>query len=415
MKKDQYYKNNLFYEFTPILVRIPLCLGDFKNNLAKLPLYRTTYLVTMRNSLPQIYLLVLFLVFSFNNCSQNSEIDNDSEESSEVLNDSLGDSGISENEMSTGENPDNTDNGPVIKDERLPTDIDSSYVITFEDEFNQQPGTLPDANKWVSQLPWGPDVIINNERQYYTNVLEGDTKAPNPFDFDGNNLVITVGLNNEEQVEATGQDYYSGVLTGFESTPYRNGYIEANIYYDPDVQGFWGAFWLLNRYYDFPQNTGENGKYETEIDWEFVRGPGGEFLGGPYDTDDVPIAYHYDGGRWSVSGSGFKGPNDAPGETVQCDGTAITSNKGIGPVENSDGSDLAGEWHRYGVWKTDDFIKWYLDGEVVASICDPAIVSQIDMYPIVNIAVGGNFPGPPTASDYPTSMLVDYITLWEPQ
>ena len=299
----------------------------------------------------------------------------------------------------------------------LPEDIDSTYAITFEDDFDQTPGTLPDANKWESRLPWGPDVIINNERQYYTDILNGDTAAPNPFDFDGDsNLVITVGLNDTEQVKATGQLYYSGVLTGAQSTPFRDGYIEARIFFEPDVEGFWGGFWLLHRYYDYPRDTGANGKRRTEIDWELIRGQG-VGVGGPYDTDRAQVAYHYDDGQWSISAQGFKGPNGAIGESVQCDGTPITGNygEGVGPVQQPSGLDLAGEWHRYGIWKTDEFVKWYLDGVLVASICDPAIVSQVEMYPIVNIALGDRWPGPPDAADYPTSMLVDYIKLWEPQ
>lgn len=335
-----------------------------------------------------------------------------SEDSQTVLD---GDSDLENTEEeATDDDSDISNEERVIADSRLPDDVDLTYVLTFEDDFNQLAGTLPDATKWESRLPWGPDLTINNERQYYTDILRGDDKAPNPFDFDGENLIITAGLNSATQAETTGLDYYSGVLTGAQSTPYRDGYIEAKIWYEADVAGFWGAFWLLHRYYDYPQDTGANGKRRTEIDWEFVRGPGGEFLGGPYDTDNIAVAYHYDDGLWSISGSGFKGPNDAPGESVQCDGTQINKSAGIGPVKQADGRDFAGAWHRYGVWKTDEFVKWYLDGVMVASVCDPAIVSQVEMYPIINIAIGGNFPGPPDAEDYPTSMLVDYISLWQP-
>ena len=362
-----------------------------------------------------IFILLVFFIFS--SCSDNSseEFKDDlafgSMEQDSVVNNP--DNGMEQD--SVANNLDTPENEPVILDYRLPADVDSTYVLTFEDDFNQLPGTLPNADKWQSKLPWGPSVTINNERQYYTDVLNGDHNAPNPFDFDGNsNLIITAGLNSPAQVETTGLDYYSGVLTGAQSTPYKDGYIEAKIWYEPGVAGFWGAFWLLHRYYDSPQDTGANGKRRTEIDWEFVRGPGGEFLGGPYDTDRIPVAYHYDDGQWSISGGGFKGPNGSPGLSVQCDGTEINNNKGIGPVKQTSGEDLAGAWHRYGVWKTDNFVKWYLDGILVASVCDPAIVSQIEMYPIVNIAIGGNFPGPPNPEDYPTSMLVDYISLWEP-
>ncbi|RPD93046.1 glycoside hydrolase family 16 protein [Aureibaculum marinum] len=345
-----------------------------------------------------IFMLSILLVFT--SCS-NDKFNTDQH---------IGD--IEENE---GNNPDTPDEEPVTLDPRLPADIDSTYTITFEDNFNQAAGTLPDANKWKSRLPWGPDVIINKERQYYTDVLNGDNKAPNPFNFDGEHLIITAGLNTPEQAEATGQDYYSGVLSGAESTPYRDGYIEAKIWYEPDVDGFWGAFWLLHKYYSSPEDTGANGISRTEIDWEFVRGPGGEFLGGPYDTDQATIAYHYNDGEWSISRSGYRGPNNTSGTSVQCDGTPLNQSSGIGPVTLPEGGDIAGEWHRYGVWKTDEFIKWYFDGVMVASICDPEIVSQIEMYPIINIAVGGNYPGPPNPEHFPTSMLVDYICLWEPK
>ncbi|WP_405410131.1 hypothetical protein [Maribacter sp. Asnod1-A12] len=353
-----------------------------------------------------VYVVAIILTFlMFNGCSENSSTDADTEQTDSI-----------EIEDPVEAIPETPEEEPEVKDDRLPTDVDSNYIITFEDDFNQQPGTLPDPSKWQSQLPWGPNVTINSELQYYTDVLNGDVKAPNPFDFDGNgNLIITAGLNNDQQVEATGAEYYSGVLTGSESTPYRDGYIEANIWFEPDVAGFWGAFWLLHRYYESPQDTGENGKRRTEIDWEFVRGPGGEFLGGPYSTDRLQVAYHYDDGQWSVSGSGFNSANGEPGLSMQCNGTEINNVVGVGPIKLENEEDFAGNWHRYGIWKTDEFVKWYLDGELVASICDSAIVSQIDMYPIINLAIGGNFPGPPNSDDYPTSMLIDYITLWEPQ
>ncbi|WP_175418880.1 glycoside hydrolase family 16 protein [Aureibaculum algae] len=357
----------------------------------------------MKKKLLVSSMLMGFILVIFSNCAEDSNNKfntnkPDEEEEQEPLVD----------------NPD-PDPDPVVVDARLPADVDSTYTITFEDNFNQAAGTLPDANKWQSKLPWGPAVIINKERQYYTDVLNGDTNAPNPFNFDGEHLIITAGLNSAEQVTATGQDYYSGVLSGAQSTPYRDGYIEAKIWFEPDVAGFWGAFWLLHRYYDYSNDTGANGISRTEIDWEFVRGPGGEFLGGPYATDRATMAYHYNDGQWSISRSGYRGKDNVPVSSVQCDGTVLNQSKGIGPATLPDGADFAGAWHRYGVWKTDNFVKWYLDGVMVASVCDPAIVSQIDMYPIINMAIGGNYPGPPDAADYPTSMLVDYVCLWQPK
>lgn len=296
-----------------------------------------------------------------------------------------------------------------------PDQVIQDYSLIFADHFDQLPGTLPSPARWDTSLPWGPTVIINNEEQYYTDVLNGDVAAPNPFDFDGNsNLIIKAGLNSDAQRAATGQQYYSGVLTGFTQTPFRYGYIESRIKLPAGNQGLWSAFWLLNRYYSpSPLATGANGKRETEIDWEFVRGPGGAFGGGPYDTLSAPIAYHYDNGAWTIDGNGFTGPGGAPGLSQQCDGTLILNVQGLQYASLPNGADLANNFHIYGIWWEEDFIRWYLDGVEVGSICDANIVSQIDMYCILNQAVGGAFPGMANPADYAdeVEMLVDYVCI----
>lgn len=303
-----------------------------------------------------------------------------------------------------------------------PDEVAARYRVVFEDNFSFGAGTGPNQFKWNTRLPWGPTVTINGEEQYYTDTRLGDTSAPDPFAHDGNgHMVITAGLNDAQQQADTGKQFYSGVLTTFGSFFFRYGYVETRIKLPEDVQGLWSAFWLLNRFYQpDPRATGANGKYETEIDWEFVRGPGGAFQGGPYTTQCALGAYHYDDGQWKIDANGFAGrdANGAftlPAASMQCDGTPLGTN--TNPPTGFDPTcvpgDLADDFHTFAFWWKEDSIRWFLDGVEVFSVCDPLIVSQIYMYLILNQAVGGGFPGPADPADYAdgSRMLIDYVCI----
>lgn len=298
-----------------------------------------------------------------------------------------------------------------------PEEVRESYELVFEDQFNLPPGTTsPDPAKWDTSLLWGPDTIINNEEQRYIDVKNGDVSGASPFDFhpDGH-LIIRATPTTPAEKAATGANYFSGAIAGHSTNFRRYGYLETRLKLPETGEGIWPAFWLLHRFYNYPQDTGANGKRRTEIDWEFPRGPGSALWGGgPYTTERAFAAYHYDDGLWKIDANGFNGrdANGAytlPALSQQCDGTPIHSASGFPGVTLPGGADHAADWHTYGIWWEEGFVKWYLDGVEVRSFCDPLIASQIVMYPILNLAAGGNFPGPADPATFPAEMMVDWF------
>ncbi len=68
-------------------------------------------------------------------------------------------------------------NRPKTNDELL-----KDYELVFADEFNDD---RLDASKWNTSLLWGTDLIINNEEQYYVDILTDPEFGFDPFTFDG--------------------------------------------------------------------------------------------------------------------------------------------------------------------------------------------------------------------------------------
>jgi beta-glucanase (GH16 family) len=86
---------------------------------------------------------------------------------------------------------------------------------------------------------------------------------------------------------------------------------------------------------------------------------------------------------------------------------------------SSAGADLASpasEWHRYAIEWEPAIIRWYVDDVLVHSYRVPGGTAPFDkpFYVIINQAVGGEWPGPPTSSDYPATVLVDWVRVFAP-
>ncbi len=68
--------------------------------------------------------------------------------------------------------------------------------------------------------------------------------------------------------------------------------------------------------------------------------------------------------------------------------------------------------HRYGALWLPDRVDWYIDGIKTATMPMPADMTQ-PMYVLVNLAVGGSWPGnPPPDMQFPKTMDVDYVRAW---
>ena len=256
-------------------------------------------------------------------------------------------------------------------------------TLVWSDEFD---GTQLDPETWffesgdganfvgdggINGLPsgWG-----NNELQWY---LPDNARLENGV------LKITA---RRETVGRFG--YTSARITTRDRFAFQYGRIEASIKL-PSGQGLWPAFWLLSQ--DSPYGswaaTGEIDILEA-VNLDGQPGPGG--LGG---GNDIFGTIHY-GGVFPANQSST--------------------------VVYTPSEDVTGGFNTYAL-EWDEFeIRWYFNGLLYAvqnswsssGAPYPAPFDQ-PFHILLNLAVGGNLPGPPNGSTpFPATMEVDWIRVY---
>ncbi len=233
--------------------------------------------------------------------------------------------------------------------------------LVWADEFN---GTTLNAENWnydvgdgCPNCGWG-----NNELQYYT--------AGDNLYFQSGKMILEARKENKN-----GKSYTSTRLTSMNKRSFKFGRIDfrAKI---PSGQGIWPAFWMLGD--NFP-TAGWPACGEIDIL---------EVLG--QQPSKIYSTIHFKSGNTSA----------------RVEKSLVTA------------TSLADEFHVYSlVWEKDK-IKTMVDDKTIAEF-DPSQVSAA--YPfnekfffIMNIAVGGNWPGSPNATTYfPQFMMVDYIRVFQ--
>ncbi len=199
----------------------------------------------------------------------------------------------------------------------------------------------------------------NDEQQIYVDPLfAGVGAAPlglDPFSVDDGVLTITATATTDaEKQDLWFYNYQSGLLTTAKSFSQTYGYYEIRAQL-PLGDGLWPAFWLLPASFASP----------PELDVV-------EQIGGT-------TAYF-------TSHSAVNGVNG---------GVAFVP-------------DIDSQFHTYGVMWTNKDLLWYLDGKLAYAMATPADM-DVPMYLLLNLAVGGNFPGDPDPSLASASMQIDYI------
>ncbi len=239
------------------------------------------------------------------------------------------------------------------------------YVLTWEDNFDGSVGTSPDANTWTYDLGTGQDGWGNNELQYYTS-------RPENVSMDGEgNLVITA---IEESYE--GRSYTSGRIKtqGLKFQTY--GRFEARIK-TPYGRGLWPAFWMLG----------------TNIE------TAGWPLCGEIDIMEL-VGHEPDVVYGTVHGPGYSGG----------DGIGRSYSKGTTRFNN--------DFHVFAIEWTEDLIEFYVDNDLYHTITPSEVpgewVYDTDFFIILNVAVGGNWPGAPSiTTTFPQEMVVDFVRVYE--
>ena len=239
------------------------------------------------------------------------------------------------------------------------------WNLVWSDEFNGPQGTQPDSTKWTMEVNGTP---ANGELEYYTD-------RPSNVALDGNGDLLITAL----QESYMGANYTSGRINTAGKFEQTYGRFEARMKL-PFGQGLWPAFWLLGN--NIAQvNWPACG--EIDIMENVGRDPthSGGFMHGPGYSGSSPF-----GGQYTLAG-GF----------------------------SSDFHVFAAEWET-GV------VRFYVDDNLYQTVTtadlaarDPSLVWVYDhpFFIILNVAVGGGYPGSPdNTTMFPQLLTVDYVRVY---
>ncbi|MBW6474165.1 MAG: CIA30 family protein [Anaerolineaceae bacterium] len=253
----------------------------------------------------------------------------------------------------------------------------SKWKLVWSDEFNDKPGTAPDAAVWGNEYGDGTAYGIpgwgNDELEFYTTSTEN-------VSVDGSgNLQITVKESDGSLMCYYGPcEYTSARLLTKDRFEVAYGRLEARIRV-PEGAGLWPAFWMLGT------DIGEVGWPQSgEIDiMEYVGRVPNEVFG-------------------TLHGPGYSG-GQSYGQSYDL------------------GEPVANQFHTFAVEWEPDRIVWFIDGMPYFTatpsddyMLDKQWVFNHPFYILMNVAVGGNFGGPVGEdTTFPQSMLVDYVRLYQ--
>ncbi|GIF44494.1 galactose-binding domain-containing protein [Actinoplanes xinjiangensis] len=235
--------------------------------------------------------------------------------------------------------------------------------LVFADEFNGAAGSKPDTAKWT----YDPGVPQNGEVQYYTPNSENAS-------MNGSGSLVIEARRQDYQ----GRQYTSHRMNTSNKFSVQYGRIEARVKV-PKGNGLWPAFWLMGD--DFLQ--GRPWPYNGEIDIMEVLGRN---TSEAYSTLHAP----------AYNGAGGYGQKYA---TV----------------------DLSQDYHVWAAEWDSKGIRFFLDGRLVFDAAKETVentrgpwIFDHKFYLILNLAVGGDFPGPIDATTpFPSQMLVDYVRVYQ--
>lgn len=246
-----------------------------------------------------------------------------------------------------------------------------NWKLIWSQEFDD---SVIDRNVWNFEIGNGHSKGIpgwgNNELEYYT---------------DGENAYIQNGIlvieaRKEGRRDAYGTyNYTSSRMTTQGKFEVKYGRIEVRAKF-PYGKGLWPAVWMLG------SDIGSVGWPNCgEIDIV-------EFLG------HEPTKVH-----GTVHGPGYSGGNSISGSYELTD------------------PDFTEDFHTFGIIWDEEKIDFYVDDYVYYTVSKMYVLSRgyswvfdKPFFIIVNLAVGGNWPGyPDENTQFPAKMYIDYIRVWQ--
>ena len=230
--------------------------------------------------------------------------------------------------------------------------LGTGWTMVFNDEFE---GSALDASKWNTCFHWATE---NNFNYCHAGNDELQWYQPDDVSVQDGQLHLKA-----EKRQLLGLNYTSGMVASNNKFSYLYGYAEARVRV-PKGKGLWPAFWTLPK-----DNT-----WPPEIDIMEILG----------DRPTVAYTSLHWGAENNSTTKVFNGP------------------------------DFSTDFHTFAADWEPGLIVWSIDGVEVLRLTTN--VPDKEMYLILNLAVGGAWPGSPDANTvFPATFDVDYVRVWQKQ
>jgi len=225
-------------------------------------------------------------------------------------------------------------------------------TLVWSDEFND---AHLNTDFWTHEKGahgWG-----NNELQNYT-----DSE---------NNVFLENGFLNIKAIQENNGGYTSGRIITLGKKEFTYGRIDIRAKL-PKGQGIWPALWML-------------GGNINSVSWPACGEIDiMEYLG--HETNKVYGTAHYDEGGHKYQGSSY----------------SLTT------------GDFTQKFHVFSIEWQENSIVWYVDYVKYYEFTKPVEAFSKNNFFIMNLAVGGNWPGKPDNSTvFPQTMVVDYVRVFK--
>jgi beta-glucanase (GH16 family) len=245
-----------------------------------------------------------------------------------------------------------------------------SWTLTWADEFDGPANSAPNAKKWGYDLGgngWG-----NNELQTYT------SRTQNAYLDGEGRLIIKVIRETFQGTDGITRNYTSARLLSKGKYEQRYGRFEVRARV-PFGQGIWPAFWMLGNNID-------------SAGWP--------------SCGEIDIMEHV-GKQPSVNHGSLHGPGYSGGNPLT--GTFTLPNAGR----------FTDDFHVFAVEWEADAIRFYVDDTLYQTKTPANLpagsrwVFDHPFFMILNVAVGGSFPGnPDDTTTFPQTLMVDYVRVY---
>ncbi len=239
------------------------------------------------------------------------------------------------------------------------------WTLVWRDEFDGPKGSVPDPTKWTAQVGQSD---TNKELEYYT-------ARPENLSMDGNGFLVMTARKESYM----GSSYTSSRMDTAGKFEQAYGRFESRIKI-PHTQSLWPAFWIMG-------NNGAVG-WPARGELDIMENRGKE--------PTISLG--------AMHGPGYSGSADFRGEHVIAEGVWQNFHT------------FACEWEP-------NVVRWYVDDELFETRTPADLAARggglkwvydHPFFIIMNVAIGGLFPGNPDGTTVlPQTLMADYVRVYK--